>query len=308
MRTEQEMVGLLLGVARQDERIRSVVLNGSRANPAAPRDLFQDFDVVYFVRAYETFLTDPGWIDRFGRRIMLQMPETMRWPSNEGTFSYLILLEDGNRIDLTLFPAERLSDNQKSDSESIVLLDKDGVLPEYPPASDADYRVKPPSVLYFDSCCNNFWWCTQNVAKGLWRDEIPYATAMYEGVLRKELHDMIAWRIGVDHGFSVATGKDGKYFKRFLSEPEYAMLMRTYSDSDAAHLWEALSTMCELFRKMALRVAERTGLTYPCEDDRRMMAHLECVRRLPKDAVSWTTRCGGTAAGNPLGDQGGTVT
>ncbi len=49
MRSEQEMLDLILDTARKDERIRAVMMNGSRANPNAPRDFFQDFDIVYFV-------------------------------------------------------------------------------------------------------------------------------------------------------------------------------------------------------------------------------------------------------------------
>ncbi|MEW6750678.1 MAG: aminoglycoside 6-adenylyltransferase [Candidatus Latescibacterota bacterium] len=46
MRSPQEMLALIVETARAGERIRTVVLNGSRANPNAPADIFQDFDVV----------------------------------------------------------------------------------------------------------------------------------------------------------------------------------------------------------------------------------------------------------------------
>lgn len=49
MHSEQEMLDLSLKTARSDERIRVVIMNGSRANLDAPRDPFQDFDVVYLV-------------------------------------------------------------------------------------------------------------------------------------------------------------------------------------------------------------------------------------------------------------------
>ncbi len=42
MRTEQEMYDLILKVAKEDERIRAVYIDGSRTNPNAPRDIFQD--------------------------------------------------------------------------------------------------------------------------------------------------------------------------------------------------------------------------------------------------------------------------
>lgn len=45
MRTESEMIELILNIARADERIRAVRMEGSRANPAAPKDKYQDYDI-----------------------------------------------------------------------------------------------------------------------------------------------------------------------------------------------------------------------------------------------------------------------
>lgn len=39
MRTEQEMLGLIIQVALEDERIRAAYLEGSRANPKIPGDI-----------------------------------------------------------------------------------------------------------------------------------------------------------------------------------------------------------------------------------------------------------------------------
>ena len=157
MRTEKEMFDLIIGFAKADERVRAVVLNGSRANPNAPRDQHQDYDIVYIVEDFESFTADHSWIDIFGKRLMLQMPEAMRCPSGKGHFNWMMLFEDGNRIDLTLIPIQK-KDLLGSDSLSIALLDKDGILPLFPEANDKDYFVKPPSGLFFSSCCNNFWW------------------------------------------------------------------------------------------------------------------------------------------------------
>jgi aminoglycoside 6-adenylyltransferase len=45
MRTEQEMFDLILNIAKKDERIRAVFMNGSRTNPNAVKDIFQDYDI-----------------------------------------------------------------------------------------------------------------------------------------------------------------------------------------------------------------------------------------------------------------------
>ena len=41
MRSESEIMDLILNAARADERIRAVLLAGSRANPAVPRDRYK---------------------------------------------------------------------------------------------------------------------------------------------------------------------------------------------------------------------------------------------------------------------------
>lgn len=48
-RTETEMMNLILSTAKEDERVRAVILNGSRANPNLKKDIFQDYDIVYIV-------------------------------------------------------------------------------------------------------------------------------------------------------------------------------------------------------------------------------------------------------------------
>ncbi len=277
-------MALLLDTAKNDGRIRAAVLNGSRTNPDAPRDCFQDYDVVYIVRNLASFTADHSWIDRFGPRIMLQMPETLRNPSGGGHFNYQMLFCDGCRIDLTLFPAEKYAAQDDTDSLSVPLLDKDGILNPYPPADDRDYRVQPPAKLDYDSCCNDFWWCSQNVVKGIRRDELPYAMGMYEQVLRAEFHDMIRWAVGVRTDFRVSAGKMGKYFKRYLSEKEYEAYRSTYACADYERLWDAMNAMGGLFRELAAEVAARFGFVYPQADDEQMSAYLRRVRALPPDA------------------------
>jgi aminoglycoside 6-adenylyltransferase len=159
MRSEQEMFDLILETARQDERIRAVVMNGSRANPNAPRDRFQDFDVVYFVTDVQAYKHNYGWLKRFGEPMIIQMPEDMLDPppSRNGGFVYLMQFTDGNRIDLGIDPLTMIHEIV-ADSQSIVLLDKDGCIPALPPANDGDYLPIPPTAKAFADCCNEFWW------------------------------------------------------------------------------------------------------------------------------------------------------
>lgn len=132
MRTEAEMMELILAFARRDERIRVVGMEGSRTNPKVPKDQFQDYDVSYLVTDMESFKKDDAWLDYFGKRIIMQKPEAMSlFPPELGNwFSYLMLFTDGNRIDLKLVPLDELDRYLSSDKLLAVLLDKDGRVPD----------------------------------------------------------------------------------------------------------------------------------------------------------------------------------
>ncbi|MEW6716371.1 MAG: aminoglycoside 6-adenylyltransferase [Chloroflexota bacterium] len=285
MRSEQEMYELILDTARNDDRIRAVIMNGSRANPHASPDIFQDFDIVYIVTDVLSFKQDTDWIKRFGELVIIQLPDDMLDPppSNDGSYAFLMQFADGNRIDLALYPLAKLNELKK-DSLSVLLLDKDGIIEPFPPPNESDYIPKPPTSKAFDDCCNEFWWVCAYVAKGLWRGEIIYAKYMLDQVVREQLMKILTWHIGIKTQFSRDPGKLGKHFKQFLEPELWEMLQKTYSDANYDNTWEALSTMCNLFRITALSVAEHFGFNYPHKDDEKVSAHLKHVRLLPKNA------------------------
>ncbi|WP_112180396.1 aminoglycoside 6-adenylyltransferase [Paraliobacillus zengyii] len=289
MRSEKEMFDLILKVAEQDERIRAVYMNGSRTNPNVPKDIFQDYDIVFVVTETASFIEDANWIKIFGDLIMLQEPDKMDkrfgFDRNfESSYGYLMLLTDGSRIDLHIKTKDSMINGYVSDKLTVPLLDKDNLLPIIPPPTDIDYQVKKPSESMFVSCTNNFWWCLQNVAKGIWRDELPYAKLMFEYTTRASLDEMVSWWIGTRYNFQVSTGKMGKYFKNYLPEPYLEMYVNTYSDSNYKNFWDSIILTCELFRTLAVDVADNLSFTYPIDDDKNMTKFLKHVRYLPSDA------------------------
>lgn len=273
MRTEKEMYDLVLNYAENNNHIRAVILNGSRANPNVKIDRYQDFDIVYIVDDLRLFTDNHDWINVFGKRLMLQMPEAMRNPSNNGHFNWMMLFDDFNRLDLTLVPKDRL-DLVTNDSLTEVLMDKDNLLPNFEESNDSDYHVQLPSELYYFSCCNNFWWCMQNVAKAIVRDEIPHAMLMYHQVVRSELHDMINWYIAAQYNESVSAGKMGKYFKNYLSDKLYDQYLKTYSDTDKNNMWYSLFECCDLFSELSKTVAFKCNYTYIETDEINMRKYL----------------------------------
>lgn len=268
MRTEQEMYDLILGVARQDERVRVVAMNGSRANPNAPRDAFQDYDIVFVVTEMASFLANDAWLDYFGRRVIMQKPDAMELfpPEGRTRFAYLMQFEDGNRIDLTLLPLDELDLYLKEDSIIRILLDKDRRVPALPESSDENYWIKRPTPGMFDNCCNEFWWLSAYVAKGLARGELPYAIAHLD-FMRNQLMTMVSWQVGLEKGFTFSIGKQFKYLQQHVGDVYWRRLCDTWNVGSPDACQKALGNVLALFREVSKDVATRFGYAYPDYDE-----------------------------------------
>lgn len=286
MRSEQEMIDLVLDFARKEENVRVVLMNGSRVNPNAKKDVFQDFDIVYLVKEVDPYKRNKRVVSYFGDIMILQTPEDMQDPppENIGHYAYLMQFIDGNRIDLSFYSLDRL-DDVLDGSLTLVLLDKDNLVKELPPPNDRDYLPKEPTEKLFQDCCNEFWWVSPYVAKGLWRQELTYAKSMLDVVIREELMKMLTWYFGIKTGFKKSPGKLGKYIKNDVEADIWMALEKTYSDANFDNIWESLFSMGSLFRRTASNVASVYGFQYPQKDDERVTEYLHRIKNLPRNAV-----------------------
>jgi aminoglycoside 6-adenylyltransferase len=287
MRNEKEMLDLILNFARNDENIRVVVMNGSRANPNVKKDILQDFDIACLIKDVSPYVRNDRIPHYFGEILILQEPENMQDPPAEhnGHYAYLMQFMDGNRIDLSFYALDQL-ESVINDSLTVLLLDKDNLVKTLPPSNDSDYLPTMPTEKQFQDCCNEFWWVTPYVAKGLWRGELTYAKCMLEDVvIHEQLLKMLTWYFGIKTGFQKAPGKLGKYIKEDIEPEIWTELENTYSDSNFENIWEALFTAGRLFRCMAKDVALSFGFEYPQQDDDNVSQYIRRIKDLPEDAT-----------------------
>lgn len=270
------MIEKVLAIAKSDDRVRIVAMNGSRTNRNAPRDAFQDYDIVFLVTDMASFLADESWVEVFGKRIMMQTPENMTLfpPELGGRFTYLMLFEDGTRLDLMLIPIEEKERYCVEDSLTVILLDKDGTLPALPPPTDRDYWVKKPTAPMFHDCCNEFWWLATYVAKGLARNEILYALD-HLASCREMVRLMMVWHVGIETNFSCSVGKNDKYLARYTSIDWWTRLMVTYQASEQTK--QALATMMTLFEEVARSVADALTFYYDADEATRVHQYVIAV-------------------------------
>ncbi len=285
MRTEAQMMALILDFGRSQERVRAMVLNGSRANPNAPKDPFRDYDVACVVPDLAPFRGRADLPGLFGELMILQTPEDMGEPPepSEDFYSYLMQFMDGNRIDLSFHPLHR-AQALVEDSLSVVLLDKDGIFGSQPAPSDRSYLPLPPTPKGFADCCNEFWWLNTYVAKGLWRAELTYARYLLDYLMRGELLKMLTWYFGLQTGYQKSPGKQGKYIRGQIPPQLWAQLERTYAAGTIENSWEALFEMDDLFLQLARPLAQVYGFSLPGQEISRVSAYIRVVHGMPADA------------------------
>ena len=266
MRTDQEMLELILETAKKLQ-VDAVALSGSRTNPKVQTDEFQDYDLVYVVDDIDNLTSDLSWLDQFGKRIIEQ----------EVTLGhrrlYLMLFEDGNRIDLTLCPKEHINEWVASEADYTVLVDEKGLFESYSPSPERHW-IHPASNSDFEKSCNEFWWVSAYVVKGICRKQIIYATDHLYGICQQELLKILAWQVASDRG-AVDIGKNYKYLFNYLpieKEKEFSALL-DFSSLDK--ITQSLLATMEFFHQEAQYLAQKMGFKYEKEVAEKMMRYAE---------------------------------
>ncbi|MFS9066245.1 aminoglycoside 6-adenylyltransferase [Streptococcus timonensis] len=266
MRTDQEILGLILETAKKLQ-VDAVALSGSRTNPKVQTDEFQDYDLVYVVDDIDNLTSDLSWLDQFGKRIIEQ----------EVTLGhrrlYLMLFEDGNRIDLTICPKEHINEWVASEADYTVLVDEKGLFESYSPSPER-FWIHPASNSDFEKSCNEFWWVSAYVVKGICRKQIIYATDHLYGICQQELLKILAWQIASDRG-AVDIGKNYKYLFNYLpieKEKEFSALL-DFSSLDK--ITQSLLATMEFFHQEAQYLAQKMGFKYEKEVAERMIEYAE---------------------------------
>ena len=253
MRAETEMLDLILQTAKTLQ-VKAVAMSGSRTDAKAPKDEFQDYDVVYIVDDFDNLTSDLSWLNQFGKRIIEQEV------SLGNRCLYLMLFEDGNRIDLSLCPKEYIQEWVDSEAGFTVLEDPENLFEPYFPNPER-YWIISATEMDFKNSCNEFWWVSAYVVKGICRHQVIYATDHLYGICQQELLKLLAWQVAADKGM-VDVGKNYKYLFQYLpaeKEKEFTALLDFF---DQKSLTKSLLATMNFFHKEAQAFSLKTGFQY----------------------------------------------
>lgn len=266
MRAETEMLDIILKTA-ETLQVKAVAMSGSRTNPKAPKDEFQDYDVVYVVDDLDNLTSNLSWLDHFGKRIIEQ---EVRLGHRR---LFLMLFEDGNRIDLTLCPKEHIQEWVDSEAVFTVLEDSEHLFEPYSQNLER-YWTSPASQTDFEKTCNEFWWVSFYVVKGICRKQLIYATDHLYGICQQELLKVLSWQVASDRG-KVDIGKNYKYLFTYLSAEKEKEFSNLLDFSSIEKLTKSLFATMQLFHQEAQSLANKMGFNYDKEVAERMIEYAE---------------------------------
>ena len=266
MRTDAEMMNLILQIA-ESLQVEAVALSGSRANPRAPKDEFQDYDVVYIVDDLEDLISDLSWLDQYGNRLIEQHNRLGH------RRLYLMLFEDGNRIDLTLCPKEYIQEWVDSEANFEVIKDDKGLFEAYRPNSKRYWTV-PPTEEEFAASCNEFWWVSAYVVKAIRRNQLIYATDHLYGICQQELLKILDWQVASDKGI-VDIGKNYKHLFHYLPAEKEKVFTALLDLSSIEKVGQSLFATMKLFDGEAQELAKKMGFAYDLEVAKKLMTYAE---------------------------------
>ena len=266
MRAETEMLDVILKTA-ETLQVEAVAMSGSRTNPKTPKDEFQDYDAVYVVDDLDNLTSDLSWLDQFGKRIIEQEVRL------EHRRLYLMLFEDGNRIDLTLCPKDHIQEWVDSEADYTVLKDEKGLFESYT-TSPQRFWTNPASAIDFENACNEFWWVSAYVVKGICRNQIIYAIDHLYGICQQELLKVLSWQVASDRG-KIDIGKNYKYLFNYLPAEKEKQFSNLLDFSSLDEIPQSLFATMELFHQEAQFLAHKMGFDYDMEVAEKMIQYAE---------------------------------
>ena len=266
MRTETEMLDVILQTAKTLQ-VKAVAMSGSRTCPKALKDEFQDYDVVYIVDDLYNLMSDLSWLNKFGKRIIEQEV------SLGHRRLYLMLFEDGNRIDLTLCPKEYIQEWVDSEAGFTILEDTENLFEAYFPNLERHW-ITPATETDFKNSCNEFWWVSAYVVKGIYRKQVIYTTDHLYGICQQEFLKILAWQVASDRRV-VDIGKNYKYLFNYLPTEKEKEFSNLLDFSSIEKLTQSLFDTMQLFHQEAQSLAQKMDFDYDKEVAEKMIQYAE---------------------------------
>jgi aminoglycoside 6-adenylyltransferase len=247
--------------AQAQPPIHAAVVIGSRARRDPPPDEWSDLDLIVFTSDMQKYAADNRWLASFGA-----IEIAVITPSRRGDAEWIVVFENGLKLDVLLAPIEPLSPINTAPYDGVlsygvrVLFDKSapelkrGFDREPPPAA-------PPAAAEFAQAVQRFGLDALRAAKFIRRGDLWRAKHEVDNVLKQHALVMLEW-----HALAVEPAQrvwhEGRWIAQWADRRAVAALPRLFASYDPIDLRRALFATLDLYRWVTQETAQRLGLSY----------------------------------------------
>lgn len=284
MRSSSLVQSQILQFVKQEEPIRLMIQTGQRLNKHAPIDLLRDYHYRLFIQDnfFYDYLHQSNWMNHLGEVVI-----SRKSVLSDYAYLFQIQFKDGVRLDLEFISIHQLWAVIYEETLSKVILDKDDLLHALDEPYDSAYYVQRPTEEEFHQLLNNVWWYQIEVAKALYRDEVPLVIRMYEGELLQEITTLLSWKIGIKYDWKVDLGRHKRWLKRYLPEHTYLDYVSFCSIINPHSVWENLFSIEPFVQKLAKEIGSYLGYAFDHSQGDKVKQFLHRMNSLPDNATDF---------------------
>lgn len=263
---QEQMMLKFQNFFNDNEDIRVFAMNGSRTNPNVTDDKFKDYDVVFFTDDVDKYVNDHSFMTQFGELLLVTEPghDELYLPEQldvEGRHNFLVLYQNGLRIDWQFRPLKQLKGYLSEDTLTRIVGDKDSRVTTSLHPNDRQYWLGRPSEKMFNSSVKEFWWEFVNTLKAAIRQE-NFLAQFYLNLTREELIRMLTWGVATSHGFDRSYGKENQQTLKLLAPKIQRHVLDTFDTSSINAIYTALKTMAQLENQAIKLVGDKLNFDY----------------------------------------------
>lgn len=269
--TIQQLEDRIITWAESQPEIRAILVIGSRARRDFPADEWSDLDLIVFATDSERYLAGDDWLQDIGQ-VWLNLPHQ----TGSGHQERMVHFDGGGKVDFVFCSVDDLRSMVESGKlwgiyhrGYYVLVDKDELAAQLPPAPFAPPPYEKPSADLFTLAINSFWHDAIYVARQIRRRNLWPAKMRNAKMKELALLKMLEWHARAVNGWDYDTWHNGQFMSEWTDPQTWDELQDTFGGFGVVENWQALLAMMNLFRRLAVETASQLGYTYPVATDER---------------------------------------
>ena len=259
------VLGNLISWSEKNEKIRGLILSGSRVAKDNKVDFLSDFDITVVVNDID-FIKNDDWLNELQEY----------WVCIHDGFDLLgyeiptrlVIFHDNLKVDFS-FLKEPFLDKMSSsrlfpdgfNSGYKILLDKDSTLNNLPAPTFKAFVLNKPSEADFNRNVNEFWFEVYHVAKYLTRNDL-WVAKFRDWSAKQFLLQMLQWHQGSKNNWDFSPKPDGKEMMNWLDTKILERINECFGGFEKESSWTVIENTTRLYRDVARQVSQTLNYHY----------------------------------------------